>query len=460
MVDAIIANPPYVRTQVLGANEAQRLAKLFGHTGRVDLYFAFLSCIARHLKPGGIAGVIVSNRFMSIKSGEKVREQLLQDFDILKLWDFGDTKLFEAAVLPVVLLLRRKETENDSAPRTEFFSIYSDGEAFTEREVDSVFDALECEGPVKVDGKVFSVRIGHLSTSGKKDGVWQLVDSTSHNWLNTVEVNTFCRFGDIGKIRVGVKTTADKVFIRSDWAEIGENVPELLRPLVTHHEAGQFIPARGEISKQILYTHKIENGRKVAVDLDEYPISKAYLETPEIRERLESRSYVIKAGRNWFEIWVPQDPSAWECPKLVFSDISETPAFWLEEGGRIVNGDCYWLMPKDSDKEELILLALAVGNSTFIERFYDFRFNNKLYAGRRRFMTQYVEEFPIPNPNSKLGREIVTQVKAILRMDAGSEEFHEAKSTIDGLVDRAFQVSVDGIPANYVEIPLDITHAA
>lgn len=36
--DLIIANPPYVRTQIMGAFAAQRLARQFGLTGRVDLY--------------------------------------------------------------------------------------------------------------------------------------------------------------------------------------------------------------------------------------------------------------------------------------------------------------------------------------------------------------------------------------------------------------------------------------
>src|SRR5436305_500108 len=40
--DIIIANPPYVRTQVLGSEKSQELAVLFGLSGRVDLYQAFL----------------------------------------------------------------------------------------------------------------------------------------------------------------------------------------------------------------------------------------------------------------------------------------------------------------------------------------------------------------------------------------------------------------------------------
>ena len=77
-------------------------------------------------------------------------------------------------------------------------------------------------------------------------------------------------------------------------------------------------------------------------------------------------------------------------PKLVFRDISEQPTFWLDFEGSVVNGDCYWLTPESQGSDDRLWLAAAVANSTFIESFYDHRFNNKLYAGRRRFITQYV----------------------------------------------------------------------
>ncbi|HPG31862.1 MAG TPA: N-6 DNA methylase, partial [bacterium] len=39
-IDVIIANPPYVRTQILGSEKAQKLSKKFNLAGRVDLYHA------------------------------------------------------------------------------------------------------------------------------------------------------------------------------------------------------------------------------------------------------------------------------------------------------------------------------------------------------------------------------------------------------------------------------------
>lgn len=92
----------------MGAQKSREISEAFDLDGRVDLYFAFLEGIADVLVPGGVAGVIVSNRFMTTKSGAVVRARLLERFDVLHVWDMGDTKLFEAAVLPAVLLLRKK----------------------------------------------------------------------------------------------------------------------------------------------------------------------------------------------------------------------------------------------------------------------------------------------------------------------------------------------------------------
>src|SRR5262249_49299239 len=70
--DVIIANPPYVRTQVLGAKKAQSLARRFGLSGRVDLYHAFVKAMAAILKPRGTLGLLTSNRFLFVQSGAAV----------------------------------------------------------------------------------------------------------------------------------------------------------------------------------------------------------------------------------------------------------------------------------------------------------------------------------------------------------------------------------------------------
>ena len=102
----------------------------------------------------------------------------------------------------------------------------------------------------------------------------------SDTWLATVAKHTWRTFGDLGKIRVGVKTCADKVFIRSDWHTIPKSDrPELLRPLITHHSAGRFCAIKPNKVRAILYPHEVEGGQRRAADLSRNPKSLAYLET-------------------------------------------------------------------------------------------------------------------------------------------------------------------------------------
>ena len=142
--DAVIANPPYVRTQVLGAQRARQLAQRYGLTGRVDLYYAFLLAISRVLAPNATLGIIVSNRFMTTRSGQSVRKTLHELYDLIHVWDLGDTKLFDAAVLPAVLLARTQNVRDQS---TRFTSIYETTKESSQA-ARSPIEALDLDGVV------------------------------------------------------------------------------------------------------------------------------------------------------------------------------------------------------------------------------------------------------------------------------------------------------------------------
>lgn len=418
--DLVIANPPYVRTQILGSSQTQTLAQRFGLTGRVDLYYPFLLGIAQVLSPEGIAGIITSNRFMTTKSGQTVRSALLSNFRIIQAWDMGDSKLFDSAVLPAVLLAKGITNELSNHISTIAYSSIYQTTAKPDVSATDPLKAFSVKNNSIValnDGRSFQIKHGILDNGGNLKGVWRIATQAVDNWLMTVESHTWATFNRIGKIRVGVKTTADKVFIRDNWMDLENGKPELLRPLITHHCARRFKAEKPK--KEILYPHKVIANKRKAVDLIDYPKSAAYLK--KYRTQLESRPYLSKANRNWYEIWVPHNPSDWIHLKLVFRDISEKPTFWIDKKGAVVNGDCYWLKCEDNANPDWLWLALAVANSTFIEVFYDHRFNNKLYAGRRRFITQYVELFPLPNPESIEAKEIIQLAKRIYETTPSTE---------------------------------------
>lgn len=137
---------------------------------------------------------------------------------------------------------------------------------------------------------------------------------------------------------------------------------------------------------------------------------------------------------------MPQNPADWEKPKLVFRDISVEPTFWMDLCGTVVNGDCYWL----TGDEELLWLALAIANSTFIERFYDVKFNNKLYAGRRRFITQYVEQFPLPDPTTSKAKEIISKCRELYAKAKDDAVLHLERELNECVWD-IFELSIEKI---------------
>lgn len=61
------------------------------------------------LKKGGLLGVITSNRYISTKSGSDIRKFLVENYEILEVIDLGDTKLFNAAVLPAIFIGKRRK---------------------------------------------------------------------------------------------------------------------------------------------------------------------------------------------------------------------------------------------------------------------------------------------------------------------------------------------------------------
>lgn len=434
--DLVVSNPPYVRTQVLGAARAQELGRQFGLTGRVDLYHAFVAAMTRRLPDGGVLGLLCSNRFLTTRSGHSLRALLQRNYEIAELWDLGDTKLFGAAVLPAVVVARRANAP--TANTGSFVRVYESAEDPADEAVkeDSLFDALEgqAEGAVQVIDRRFAVERGELVRARERQP-WRMASENTSRWLRTVKKHSAAVLGDLGPLRVGIKTTADRVFIRTSWDDLPPQVrPEqaLLHPLLTHRVAARWrVDDQADGARSVLYPHETREGRRRAVDLSYYPRAAAYLE--QHRARLEAREYVMKAGRAWYEIWVPQQPDAWAAPKLVWPDISARPKFFLDRSGSVVNGDCYWLSCGDRSEAE-VALALAVANSSFALQHYDLCCGNRLYAGRRRFMTQYLERLPIPDASAAALREVAGMVEKLRQR---GPEGAEVRSTIENALDTA-----------------------
>jgi len=453
--DVVIANPPYVRTQVLGAKKARQLAIRYGLRGRVDLYHAFLVAATETIRPGGHIGIITSNRFLSTLAGASIRAFLAKNYDIKELVDLGDTKLFEAAVLPAIFVGRRPGGHLTPRVQTRprFLKVYSqrDQRADTAQKTqaaDGILPVLRrgVPGLYQTREGLFRLTTGELVLGNNPQGVWRLITRRQAGWLSRIRKAAWAIFKDIAVVRVGIKTTANDVFIRRDWHLLPQHIrpeTELLRPLLRHENARRWSSPEAvqATSWRVLYPHEVSDGIRKPVDLRHYPRARAYLERN--KGRLEKRQYVIEAGRQWYEIWVPQDPNAWAGPKIVFPDISPEPRFCLDRSGCIVDGDCYWITLRPGVRADVLYLLLALANSTLMTRFHDLAFNNRLYSGRRRYITQYVGQYPCPDPELAASKELIALAKEIVRETregADQKKLRFVYRKIDRLARQAFGI--------------------
>src|SRR5258708_6560410 len=197
----------------MGGSDVRELDARFDLSGRVDLYHAFVKAMTLALRGGGILGLLTSNRFLTVQSGSSTRDWLLKNFHLLRLIDLGDTKLFAAAVLPAIVIARR----NTDTPRQEceFIRVYESRSApdTGARRADSVLDVLDGSfaGQARINHGCFQVESGRLLTGADSRTPWSMTNPGVESWLATLRKHSEGTFGDVAKVCVGIKTTADSV---------------------------------------------------------------------------------------------------------------------------------------------------------------------------------------------------------------------------------------------------------
>lgn len=445
-IDVIIANPPYVRTQILGSEASQQLASTFGLSGKVDLYHAFLVAMRNCLDSAGLMGVITSNRFIATKSGMAIRKLLINEFEVLELIDLGDTRIFDAAVLPAVIIARRRHsTVFNMGQSPPFVKIYETNDKSSARRFSSIYESLQDNSPgvVTVKQKRYQVTTGTVGMSPTGKDPWTLVSDDEKQWLRHIIGMSSCTVADVADVKVGVKTTADSVFIREKWNDLPKHrrpEPTVLYPLISASNTAKWkLQKDSNGLRKILYPHTTTNGCRTVIPLQDFPGAAAYFESHSAT--LKSRDYLAKSNRKWFELWVPQDPSAWRSPKIVFPDISASPRFLLDTSGAIVNGNCYWMTNRQHDTRDWLYLILGIANSKLMTKFHDLSFNNRLYSSRRRYLTQYVGKYPLPSVDSPESKSIIELVRQLLAHASDGAPAVSLETQLDEAVMAAFNTS-------------------
>ncbi|MDO8140500.1 MAG: N-6 DNA methylase [Candidatus Brocadiales bacterium] len=421
--DCILGNPPYVRIQNTPLEKRERYISAYTTAvGRFDISSLFFELSDYLLKENGRLGFIVSNKILSTSGAKKLRNFLLTHFAIEEIVDLSDTKLFDAAVLPLIFLAARSKERFNHIAYSSIMESHrkTDTVQHTTNLLKLLKDSgIPSETDACVNGRVFKVRRFFATLPSKRVNVWTFHNERENALLSKLRCNSAYTIGDLcEKISVGLKTTADSVFIKpmtESFIKQHGIEKNLVFPLIESHNVNRWSCSwNSQTDLYVLYPHIEQNGKVIPVDLDKYPRAKNYLEKH--RPQLEKRSYIKDSQRQWYEIWVHQSPEDFRQRKIITPDIASHNRFALDNNGFFVNGTCYYLILKDkSDIHYYSILGLL--NSKVIEYFHKTTIGNSLYAKRFRYWTSYISVYPVAKrlfDSTRLVTQLVMNVSRLL----------------------------------------------
>ncbi|HME51352.1 MAG TPA: N-6 DNA methylase [Candidatus Lokiarchaeia archaeon] len=435
----IVGNPPYLRVQSIQPLwKRTTLAGTYrSATGHFDLYYLFIELGIELLAKNGVLAYITSNKFITTSAGESIRQIISKTCSLIDLTDFSDSHVFDALILPVILVLRKSKVETGFL-MTELKKVKTD--AFEKHGLSDLVNLLIIDGSWEqkvweIDEKSLVSINRHSNAQPRgKDDSWVFLDLASKELLALIKSRATATLKDISmKITVGIKTTANYAFI-DDYTDEFINKPEIMEerariqakygrdlfyPLIQGVDIRDFHfhDTNGNKGLNIFFPHyKDAENKFAAFAEDDMPVMLGYLKEKGYHESLKNREYVSDANRNWYEIWNPKDPDLMEQEfKIVVPDISPKNNFAIDHSGRYVDGSAYFVILKGQSLENY-RYVLGILNSYVCEYFHKQNSGNNIYAGRYRYWSKSIKNLPVvrrSETTTELGDRLIAIVSEL-----------------------------------------------
>lgn len=398
--DCIIGNPPYVRIQNTSGQKKQLQSLYQTAQGRFDLSNLFIELAEFFLKEEGRLGFIISNKILTTTATKSLRHFLTTHFSIEEIIDLSDTKLFNAAILPLILIAQKTLNNETNILYAHITQIN-----FPTIPVHPVNDLLKflaglntvSESTVEYNQKCFQINRFYTQLPSQQT-TWTFHPQAEQRILQKLKQHASLTLEQLSeKISVGLKTTADSVFIKpmtQIFITRHQFESQLIFPVLESENVRRWrCDWQLEKDLSVLYPYIEIDNKVFPIDLIDYPHVANYLQKH--YDQLAGRVYLQQARRQWYEIWVHHAPESFRQRKIVTPDISAHNCFAIDEQAFFVNGTCFFIILKQNNLT-FYQAILGLLNSSVIEYFHKICNSNTLYAKRFRYWTSYVKHYPIP----------------------------------------------------------------
>jgi len=370
--DVVVANPPYIRQELLGVKEKQKIKELIEgefknklFTGALpkkikdaiildkqsDIYIYFFIHGLRLLRNNGFLGFISSNKWLEVGYGEPFQQFLLDHAKILYVVEFDRAIFPDAEVNTAVTIL---EKENNKRKRNEnivkFVRVKQKMDQESQiRLIQEIRETFEDE----------HIRINVVKQDRLVEGKWNVYLRAPPVYQKIIQCPKVKPLGNLAEVFFGIKTGYNEYFIISKTrAKEWDIEREFLKPVVASPKKIKGLIVRSEdIDEYLFLCHKsrkelkgtnalkyIEFGEKIKVKIERTakPIEVSLPDVPSVR------------GRDpWYDL--PE----YDIPPIIFQELYDikTRALWneAEAHGR---APLYYCIPKPNVEAEVIVSYL------------------------------------------------------------------------------------------------------
>jgi TaqI-like C-terminal specificity domain/Eco57I restriction-modification methylase len=412
--DVVVANPPYVRQELIKAQKPQ-LRDVYGalFSGTADLYVYFYYRALQLLCDGGMLVFISSNKWFRAAYGSKLRELLATRAAIYSITDFRDLPVFESATAyPMIFIAQRA-----GSPRAAHFT-----------EVPSL-------RPPYPDVHALTRRHGFDLPHGAIDGAeWRLTGMETIKRLKLMRVGTTPLGKYVGdRIFYGVKTGFNKAFVidpatRDALIAADPNSAEIIKPFIVGRDIRRWTINHHD--RYLITT-------KIGTDIRRY--SAVFEHLQQWQPQLEMR---WDKGEHWWELRACAYYDAFEAPKIVYQEIATYQSFAFDASGSYANNKVF-IIPTDE------LFLLAVLNSQAAWLLLD-QICSKLNGGAFALQSIYLSQLPIPEASSAERTTIERLVQACLEARGKEFEVAEWEAEMNARVARLYGLEEDQALPGYL----------
>ena len=386
--DIVVANPPYVRQELLTSLKTD-LASLYPgvYDGRADILVYFYTRAGQLLHTGASLAFITSNSFTKRKYGKNLRSLLANQLTINTLIDFGEVKVFDATVEAYILIGRKTLPPPGSIVRGH--NLYP----LLTRKIGRSGNVEKAREEMGRLSEHLAAELSVFPQTRLNSWEWRIEDENINRLFErlTIQGTPLGEFAN-GRIYMGVKTGLNEAFVIDQFrrdelvAEDPRNA-EIIRPWLRGRDIKTW---RAEwAGLHIIYANR-------GVEIERYPAIQEHLAL--FRNRLENRATAHL--HPWYELQQPQEGihQYFIRPKIIWPVIARSVRFSYDISGSYINDRCH-IMPSG------MMWMLTVINSELFE-FLLCQITNSLRGGFMQLFFHCTTRLPVVTPDATLQRRL------------------------------------------------------